>query len=84
MCVRLISEPGDLRQPGLWVLVGLGRALKLPLNLAGDSLDPQLQDVINRCSFWRRFLRRFPNLKENFLHMLNVGGVCNRPGRFFV
>ena len=56
-----------------------GESPKIALNLAGDSLDPQLQDVINRCSFWRRFLRRFPNLKENFLHMLNVGGVCNRP-----
>ena len=37
------------------------------------------QDVINRCSFWRRFLWCCPNLKGNFLHMLNVGGVCNRP-----
>ena len=56
-----------------------GESPKLALNLAGESLDPQLQDVINRCSFWRCFLWCCPNLKGNFLHMLNVGGVCNRP-----
>ena len=56
-----------------------GESPMIALNLTDQSLDPQLQDAIHRCSFWRRFLRRFAAMKDDFLEKLNNGGSCDRP-----
>ena len=51
----------------------------IALHLVGQTLDPQLQDAINRCSFWRWFLRRFNAMKDDFLEKLNHGLSRDRP-----
>ena len=56
-----------------------GENAKIALALTGDDCDPQFLDLLQRCCFWRRFLWKFTVFQEEFLRLLNKGGLANRP-----
>ena len=58
---------------------GPGENAKIALALTGDDCDPQFLDLLQRCCFWRRFLWKFTAFQEEFLRLLNKGGLANRP-----
>ena len=58
---------------------GPGENAKIALALTGDDCDPQFLDLLQRCCFWRRFLWKFTVFQEEFLRLLNKGGLANRP-----
>ena len=61
-----------------------GENAKIALAHAGDIIDPQLSDFFQKWCFWRRFCWKFPELKMEFFHMLNHGGLPSRPAGSFV
>lgn len=55
----------------------------LALSLTGDIRDPQLNDAIQRISFWRRFMKIFPGTRWGLLRRIGTQATCNKAGPSF-